>query len=52
MRWKPFTPGTPYTCNDCPALVAMRIDRDYWRDRAASPQTENDDPSRENGETE
>lgn len=32
MRWKPFTPGTPYTCNDCPALVEMRADRDRWRD--------------------
>lgn len=31
MRWKPFTPGTPYTCNDCPALVEMRADRDRWQ---------------------
>ncbi len=30
MRWKPFTPGTPYTCNDCPALAEMRADRDRW----------------------
>lgn len=31
MRWKPFTPGTPYTCNDCPALAEMRADRDRWK---------------------
>lgn len=34
MRWKPFTPGTPYTCNDCPALAEMRADRDRWKNWA------------------
>lgn len=31
MRWKPFTPGTPYTCNDCPALAEVRAERDRWQ---------------------
>jgi hypothetical protein len=31
MKWKPFKGGVPYTCQDCPAMIDMRDDRDRWR---------------------
>lgn len=33
-RWEPVRSGVPYTCNECPALVEMRAERDRWRNWA------------------
>jgi len=30
-RWEPVRSGVPYTCNECPALVEMRAERDRWK---------------------
>lgn len=35
MKWRPFKGGVPYTCQECPAFVDMRDDRDRW-ERAAT----------------
>lgn len=33
-RWEPVRSGVPYTCNECPALVEMRAQRDRWKQLA------------------
>lgn len=30
MRWFSFRSGVPYTCQECPAFVEIRRERDRW----------------------
>lgn len=34
MKWKPFVPGKPYTCQDCPAFVELESERRKWQQLA------------------